>query len=213
MKNKQKSLIAAFSTTLILSGVMCSNAWAAPITDPYFDAGYWQTEVLGEPGSAWASHDAHHDVSYAIGAPSLANTATGFLSIAIGETLVMQFTNNRVIDGVGDDFQLWEVGVGVSLTHLFAAEDDGIWVAYGVGSGAINGGGYAQGFDLSDFAGLSYISQLMFHGHDNGGGSKGYDLAGAIALNSQAAPVPEPSTMALLGFGMAFLGFRRRLSA
>ena len=145
---------------------------------------------------------------FATGAPDGSNLPEHFVSIANGETLVMQFTDNRLIDGVGNDLKIWEIGGGTAqVVHLFGADSSGIF--YSIGTLSVNGG--SQEFELSTFFAsnpLTSISQLQFHSHVTGGGATGLDLDAIQALNSVI--VPEPTTLALLALGIVGIGARRR---
>lgn len=115
--------------------------------------------------------------------------------------------------GASGELQLWELGDSGESAHLFIWTNNGGNVQLSVTRGASD----MISVDLSAYAGvLTAIGATSFThvgigGLDRLGGSQGFDLD-AVAIT--AAPIPEPSSYALMLAGLGVVGwFARRRRA
>lgn len=77
------------------------------------------------------------DPAYALGEPDyVATSKPGFLSLGCNGTLVLRFTDNRVVDAPGPDLFVFEVGPMVEPTALAVSVDGEDWIEVGRIEGA-----------------------------------------------------------------------------
>jgi hypothetical protein len=156
------------------------------------------------------------------GAATLAGAVTGFsvddwaFCNCTTAFVELGFTDNVVTNGAGFDLALFEIGTpddfGISLTIA------GMTVTVNsVSTGFTQGGGFGINLalvDLSAFgiaAGDSVSSIVVRMGFPFGNTSVSPTLGAVTALHdSQAAPVPEPASILLLGTGLAAAARLRR---
>ena len=171
---------------------------------PGFASTVWLDEVIlfvQPPGS---SNDGGPPTD-ALGPPDAralpGGGATGIVSIDIPETLIVAFTDNRAIDGLGNDIKIDEFYNRDSEADVYASMDNSNYVYLGRPNGDIE-------YDIADYPDLDFISYVKFIGLDDGGGSAGFDLDAVEALNS----VPIPGAIWLLGSSLiALVGYRKKL--
>lgn len=127
--------------------------------------------------------------------------------------LVMAFDDNVVVNGAGNDLAIFELGVNDSfglsiggLTRTFTTHSTGFFN----GLSSIN----VALIDLSLFglAPGAAISQVRVFPMLNGatGSVPSFTVFGALHTQPGAAPVPEPTTLVLLGGAFMGLALRRR---
>jgi hypothetical protein len=160
------------------------------------------------------------------GAPdgSSANNGVNWVGIG-GQTVTFDFGLDRVDDGAGQDFNVYEVNYGspefglitvaVSIdgsTFFDISASAGAWIDLD-GDEAHGVAGFARSYDL-DGSGLAQARFVRIDGNGTGaaGGTNAFDLDAIGAANFTLAlpSVPLPAALPLLAGGLAGLAFLRR---
>lgn len=187
-----------------------------------------QAKADGVPGyypSVLSSNTTGYADSFFLGAPE-----DSFIGIG-GQEIVYDFGNVRVVNGSGNDFNVYEVDWGVVEFEeaAISASLNGIdWYMVINQAAAINLEGdeahgdasFRQSFGLPvELMEARYIKIDGF-GTGNAGGTYDFDpdAIGAVNFRDTELPpeppvgTPEPATMLLLGLGlMGVLGMRRKI--
>ena len=130
-----------------------------------------------------------------------------FLSLPRGSFVTFGFTDETVVDGVGNDIFISEVGASVERADVFVSRNNINFVFLGT---ALDTG--VTAFDLASIGWTGAVVAVKIVGLDNLGGSPGFDVDFIQVLPGSIGEVPEPASWAMLiaGFGLVGASQRRR---
>jgi hypothetical protein len=202
------------AAAVLIGGVEFPNgavsfADSVVLYEPLFGPGPAPSAANSEPSNALGVPEVPG--STAIGACSGAPLDCPFVSLGRGGRLTLQFTDNLLTGSDDASLDLWifEVGPDIEDTFVEISSDGVVWFAVGGLLG--NTGGIdidAFGFDSTDTFGF-----VRLRDDPNEGGSSGASVGAdidAVGAISTIRTAPEPGALALLAFGLAAIGYRRK---
>lgn len=145
--------------------------------------------------------------SVVLGGPT---SPADFLSLPRGSFVTVGFTDETVVDGVGNDIFIGEVGASGERADVFVSRDLINFIFLGT---ALDSS--VTAFDLASIGWTGRVKAVKIMGLDNFGGSPGFDVDFIQVLPGSIGAVPEPASWAMLiaGFGLVGASARRRRTA
>lgn len=100
------------------------------VTIPLGDLAFADKVVRYFPGTP-APVASAMDSSLCIGTPDFDGGDAGFLTLGCGGSVMLQFTDNALVNGVGNDLYVFELGKYVEKTMLSISRDGKTWIDVG----------------------------------------------------------------------------------
>jgi hypothetical protein len=143
--------------------------------------------------------------SVVLGAPGVGSE--DFLSLPRGSYVTVGFTDETVLDGVGNDIFIGEVGASGETASVFVSSD---FINFTFLGTALDSS--ITAFDLNSIGFIGAVRAVRIVGLDNFGASPGFDVGFIQVLPGSIGGVPEPTSWAMLiaGFGLVGAAARRR---
>jgi len=175
----------------------------ADVVLDYYNSGAYSPFSTGSFGGTVTSHPVIVSTSVALDAPD-----GTFLSLPTGSFVTLGFTDETVVDGVGGDIFVKEIGSGGESANVYVSADTVNFVFLGVANNSST-----TTFDLNDISFTGAVQAIKIVGNDAGGSSPGFDLDSVQVLpGSIGAPVPAPASIIIFALGCGLLGFQRKTS-
>ncbi|GMT41333.1 MAG: hypothetical protein IEMM0001_2068 [bacterium] len=158
----------------------------------------------------------YDDPNAALGIPDYSGANNTAVSLGIGGSLILQFTDNSLTTS-GDntaDLHIFEIGGAIEWMNVAISSDALSWIDLG------NVLGQPSSIDIDPIAGVtlgtlySYVRINDIAPNQSGFpfGEADIDAVGAISSAPPVNPIPEPSTMLLLGSGLlGVVALRRKI--
>jgi hypothetical protein len=197
----------ALAAATMLAGVAAAPAQAAiGYADTVLD--YFNSGTGSFPGPYGGTFPGSFPVpvstSVVLGGPT---SPADFLSLPRGSFVTVGFTDETVVDGVGNDIFISEVGASGERADVFVSRNGINFVFLGT---ALDSSTTA--FDLASIGWTGAVTAVKIVGLDNFGGSPGFDVDFIQVLPGSIGEVPEPASWAMMiaGFGLVGATQRRR---
>lgn len=165
-------------------------------------------EALGVP-------DTTNDTTLACGTPLLGNplatpAACNFISLGVGGSLTVQFTDNYLTgsDSAADDLWIFEIGPDIEDTFVEVSSDGVNWTSVGKVFGSTFGVDVdAYGFNSTSLLSHVRLTDDVAEGETDGG-TVGADIDAIGAISTTVVPAPPAVWLLLTAIGV--LVARRR---
>jgi Mg-chelatase subunit ChlD len=164
---------------------------------PMGDISFADKVVSFSPGKP-TPHPNYGDPAESLGPPNF-NPATALslkvkqksTSLGCGGTIVLQFTNNALVDRAGADLYVFEIGGDVEPTRLWISKDGQTWIDIGRIKGATAAIDIKKFVQPGDRFRYVRLTDLKSHCAANWGGAD-IDAVGAIGTEAAKAPPTAP---------------------
>ncbi len=136
-------------------------------------------------------------------------STSDYLSLSTGSFITVGFTDDVILDGVGNDIFISEVGDAEENAEIYISSVLSTNTADFTFLGIANGNTVTS-FDLATIGFTGQVRAVKIVSLENGGfpSAPGFDLANVEAINF--SPVPVPAAFWLLGSALVGLGWVKR---
>ncbi|MGZ8770279.1 MAG: hypothetical protein ACXWXJ_04690, partial [Aeromicrobium sp.] len=100
-----------------------------------------------------------------------------FLSLPTGSYVTVGFTDETVVDGIGDDIFIQEIGAAGETAQVFVTSDFISFFLLGIANDSTT-----TAFDLASIGWAGAVTGVRIVGLDNFGGSPGFDVVSVQVL-------------------------------
>ena len=208
--NKGRMFMKRYLSVLLMLG-MSLNAQAsligyADVVLDYFDSG--AGPISGPYGGTYpGSYPVPVSTSVVLGNDP--GASVDFLSLPKGSYVTVGFTDETVVDGVGNDIFIQEAGAAGETAGIYVSSDLINFIFLGIAKDDTS-----TAFDLSSIGFLGAVQAIKIVGWDSFGGSPGFDVVNVQVLPGSIGQPPrnvsEPSALLLLMSGLLMVFARRK---
>ena len=199
----------AFASMAMASQAHASLIGYADVVLDYFDSG--AGPMAGPYGGIDQTGPISISTDVVLGSDPGPTGHVDFLSLPAGSYVTVGFTDETVIDGVGNDIFIQEIGARGERANVYVSSDLINFVLLGV---AVDEATTA--FDLASIGFAAPVQAIKIVGLDNFGGSPGFDIANVQVLPGSIGPAPSPVSepvslpLAIIGLASLVSAIRRK---
>jgi len=202
MMKKLRVLIGASLICFPLMNVQAATIGFADVVLDFFDSG--AGPIAGSYGGTFPGGPGFPipvSTDVVLGDDPGSTGFTDFLSLPTGSFVTVGFTDETVIDGVGDDFFITEVSGQGEEADVFVSSNSVDFTFIGRANDGIS-----TAFDLASIGFLDPVQAIKIVGLDSLGGSPGFDVVNIKVLPGSIGPAPVPVPAAVWLFGSGLIG-------
>ena len=129
---------------------------------PLGDLSFADRVVSFEAGTPAAKWDKYSDPALALGPPDYVRDSATYTTLGCGGVLVLEFTDNALVDGHGPDLHVFEVGPDVEDQQVAISSDGEGWLELGTisgGTASVDIGEFTDAADTFNYVRLTDLRE------------------------------------------------------